>query len=67
MFLIEDSEPMNLRSSSNEKTITEKQNSETKLKTSLIYIKKRINKMRDLYAIRVSISFSLFSCPSIII
>lgn len=67
MFLTDNPKAMNPRLSTNEKAITKRRNSETKSKTLLIYIKKRIGKTEDLYKIPISFSVSLISCLLIII
>ena len=66
-FLTKDFIAMNPRLSINKRAVTKRQNSKTKSKNLLMYIRKRIDEAEDLYEILVSISFFLFSCLSIII
>lgn len=67
MFLTKSLEAKNLRSSSNERDVTKVQDSETKLKTLLIYIKKKISEVGDPCEILISIFLSLFLYSSITI
>lgn len=67
VFLTQDYKVINLRLLTNKKKISKKIDCKTESKTVLIYIKKKIGKMRDLSLISVFISLSLFSYLLIII
>lgn len=65
IFLTKNLEIINLKSSINERDIIKGQNFEIISKTLLMYIKKRIDKVKDLYKTPVFISLSLFLYLSI--
>ena len=67
IFLTKNFKAINFGISTNKKAIIEEQNFETKSKTLLIYIRKRISLVENLYGISVSISLFLFLCLSLII
>lgn len=58
---------MNPRSLTNEITVIKEQDFEIESKTLLMYIRKRIEKVRDCCKMPISFSFSLLGCLSIII